>query len=175
MLSSIIQSGKSQGMQSMDSETQGRFLSLAFKLIPTRHRLSLVDDNLHNIFRTHRDNGYELTIVAAIRTFNIPYGTVETNDAGLLTSLREKPEISYFVNSGMYVMEPGLLDEIPSGRPTHMTDVISSVMDRGGRVGVFPVSEGSWMDIGEWKEWQKTQARLDGRPGDMLFNSSQAS
>jgi ABC-type multidrug transport system fused ATPase/permease subunit len=46
----------SQGMQAMDADVQARFLSLAFKLIPTRHRLGLVDENLQARVLAARDD-----------------------------------------------------------------------------------------------------------------------
>ncbi|HAQ38647.1 MAG TPA: mannose-1-phosphate guanylyltransferase, partial [Saprospirales bacterium] len=46
-----------------------------------------------------------------------------------------------------------LIDEIPDDQFFHITHLIDQVMDRGGRVGVFPVSEKSWKDVGGWKEY----------------------
>jgi dTDP-glucose pyrophosphorylase len=130
----------------------------------------LIENDLYEIYRFHQENRNELTVVAALRTFDIPYGTVESNSEGLLTAIREKPQLNYFVNSGMYVLEPSVVGEIPKGKFTHITEVMQSIMDRGGRVGVFPVTENSWMDIGEWKEYQKTQSRFE-KPEDASRNA----
>lgn len=121
----------------------------------------LIENDLYEIYRFHQENQNELTVVAALRTFDIPYGTVESNDEGLLTAIREKPQLNYFVNSGMYVLEPSVAERIPKDKFTHITDVMQIIMDEGGRVGVFPVTENSWMDIGEWHEYQKTQSRFE--------------
>ena len=120
----------------------------------------IVENDLHEILQYHRDNKNELTVVTAIRSVNIPYGTVESNAEGLLTRFKEKPEFNVFVNTGMYVLEPNILNEIPTDTAMHKTDVIDRLMERAGRVGVFPVSEKSWMDIGEWPEYQRTAALL---------------
>ena len=45
----------------------------------------------------------------------------------------------------------------PSNEFYHITDLINQIKDRNGKVGVFPVSEKSWMDIGVWEEYDKTQ------------------
>jgi len=37
----------------------------------------------------------------------------------------------------------------------HMTQLIENVNTRNGRIGVFPVSEKSWKDIGSWEEYMK--------------------
>ena len=120
----------------------------------------IVENDLHEILQYHRDNKNEITVVTAIRSVNIPYGTVESNAEGLLTLFKEKPEFNVFVNTGMYVLEPDVLNEIPTETSMHMTDIIDQIMERSGRVGVFPVSEKSWMDIGEWPEYQRTAALL---------------
>jgi len=75
---------------------------------------------------------------------------------GQLISLQEKPQLSYLINSGMYILEPHLIDEIPQNEFFHITDLIEKIKARKGRVGVFPVSEKSWIDIGEWDKYLKT-------------------
>jgi NDP-sugar pyrophosphorylase family protein len=80
---------------------------------------------------------------------------LETGDDGLLKGLSEKPEWVFKVNSGVYILEPHLLKEIPDHSFYNMTDLIDAILKRSGRVGVFPVSEGSWSDIGNWEDYQK--------------------
>lgn len=55
----------------------------------------------------------------------------------------------------MYIIEPHLLNEIPENEFFHITELIEKIINRNGKVGVFPVSEGSWKDIGEWNEYLK--------------------
>jgi NDP-sugar pyrophosphorylase family protein len=59
------------------------------------------------------------------------------------------------VNSGVYILNPDLIDEIPKGEMFHITHLMEKVKARGGRVGCFPVSEDSWHDMGEWPEYLK--------------------
>jgi hypothetical protein len=49
----------------------------------------------------------------------------------------------------MYILEPHLVNEIPEGEFYHITQLIEMIRKRKGKVGVFPVSEKSWKDIGE--------------------------
>ena len=115
----------------------------------------IIDQDYSEILEYHRDNKNEITIVAALKHYPIPYGTIETEENGQLTSLHEKPELTFKINSGMYILEPHLLEEIPTDSFFHITHLIEKVKNRGGRVGVFPVSEKSWRDIGEWDEYLK--------------------
>lgn len=117
----------------------------------------LIDQDYREIHRYHRENGNEMTLVAALKQYAIPYGTLETTEGGVLKAIHEKPELNFWVNSGMYILEPHILEEVPEKEYFDITDLIEKVQDRGGQVGVFPVSEKSWMDIGEWSEYNKTQ------------------
>jgi len=113
----------------------------------------LIDQDYSEVLNYHRENKNEITIIAALKHFPISYGTIEAGDNGKLLQLIEKPELNFKINSGMYIIEPHLLDEIPENQFFHITQLIKNVNTRGGRVGVFPVSEKSWKDIGEWNEY----------------------
>jgi dTDP-glucose pyrophosphorylase len=109
----------------------------------------LINHDYSEILDFHYKNKNEITIVAALKNYAIPYGTIETGSNGQLVELTEKPELTFKINSGMYILEPHLLEEIPENEFFHITQLIELVRKRKGRVGVFPVSEKSWKDIGE--------------------------
>lgn len=120
----------------------------------------IIEQDYEEIYKYHKREKNDLTVVAALKHYPIPYGILETKEKGLLTSISEKPELTFQVNSGMYILEPQLLDEVPQNEFFHITHLMEKVMARGGRVGVFPVSEGSWMDIGVWSEYNRTRQIL---------------
>lgn len=115
----------------------------------------LIDEDYSEILKYHQKNKNEITIVSTLKQYSIPYGTIETSKGGILTKLEEKPDLSFQINSGMYILEPHLLDEIPENEFLHITTLIENVQKKCGKVGVFPVSEGSWMDIGNWEDYRK--------------------
>jgi dTDP-glucose pyrophosphorylase len=115
----------------------------------------IIEEDYSEILKYHQTNKNEITIVAALKHFSIPYGTIDTAENGQLVSLTEKPELTFKINSGMYILEPHLLAEIPESDFFHITQLIEKVMKRNGKVGVFPVSEKSWKDIGNWDEYLK--------------------
>ena len=115
----------------------------------------LIEQDYSEILEYHRENKNEITIIAALKHFPIAYGIVETGDNGSLKGLVEKPELTFKINSGMYILEPSLIDEIPEDEFYHITHLIEKVRLRGGNIGVFPVSEKSWKDIGNWEEYNK--------------------
>jgi dTDP-glucose pyrophosphorylase len=115
----------------------------------------LVEQDYSEILDFHYENKNEITLVAALKRYLIPYGTVETGENGQLLDIKERPEILLKINSGMYILESNLLSEIPRNHAYHMTDLIEKVKERKGNIGVFPVSEKSWKDIGAWDEYFK--------------------
>jgi NDP-sugar pyrophosphorylase family protein len=55
----------------------------------------------------------------------------------------------------MYLVEPSILDLIPDDKFFDMTDLIKEIREKGLKIGVYPVSEKSWVDVGRWEEYEK--------------------
>lgn len=116
---------------------------------------SINDQDYRDVYNYHVQNKNDLTIVTMVKSFRIPYGVIETGENGLMIELREKPELNYQVNTGAYILNPECITEIPEGEFFHITHLMEKIKARGGRVGCYPVSEGSWHDMGEWPEYLK--------------------
>ena len=116
---------------------------------------SINEQDYRDVWDYHVNNYNDMTIVTMVKSFKIPYGVIETGEDGLMTALKEKPEQTYQVNTGVYILNPKLIDEIPEGEFFHITQLMEKIKNRGGRVGCFPVSEHSWKDMGEWPEYLK--------------------
>jgi dTDP-glucose pyrophosphorylase len=115
----------------------------------------IVESDYAEILDFHKENNNKLTVVASLKHYKIPYGTIETGENGSLLQLVEKPELTFFINTGLYILEPEVLDYIPSNKFYNITDLILLLKEKSYKVGVFPVSEKSWKDMGEWPEYQK--------------------
>ena len=119
----------------------------------------IIDEDYSEILKYHQNNRNEITVVAAIKNLSIPYGTLETGAEGLLTGIKEKPSFTYKINTGMYILEPHLINEIPSDEFYHITFLIEKLISKNRRVGVYPINEGSWTDVGNWDEYLKQFSR----------------
>ncbi|MDX9694750.1 MAG: nucleotidyltransferase family protein [Bacteroidales bacterium] len=113
----------------------------------------IIDQDYNEIINYHYKNKNEITIVAAIKNYQLPYGSLSTVEDGLLDTIEEKPEYTFKINTGFYILEPHLLNEIPDDTFYHITNLIEKLRYENRRVGVFPVNTGSWIDIGNWKEY----------------------
>jgi dTDP-glucose pyrophosphorylase len=101
----------------------------------------------------HIQGGYDLTLVASMRHYTIPHGVCSVGYGGDLKGIQEKPEYDFLVNTGLYLLEPAVLTLIPDNQRFDMPDLINKIMEHGLRVGVFPVSEKSWADVGQWRDY----------------------
>lgn len=115
----------------------------------------VIDQDYRDVYEYHKNNGNDITIVTAVKSHSIPYGVIETGENGLMEGLSEKPETTYMINTGVYLLNPELIAEIPEGEFFHITHLMEKVRARGGKVGCFPVSNGAWRDMGEWPEYLK--------------------
>ena len=115
----------------------------------------LIDQDFRDVYDYHIKNNNDITIIAALKNYKIPYGVIEAAEDGLMTELKEKPNITYMINTGVYILNPYLIDEIPEGEFFHITDLMKKIKDKGGRIGCFPIAEDAWRDMGEWPEYLK--------------------
>lgn len=113
----------------------------------------LVDVDLTELVKYHKNNKNLVTLVSVLKNYSIPYGTIETKENGVLVGLKEKPDHIYQINSGLYVLEPKIFSFIQHGEFIHLPDLIQRISDGGGRIGVFPIPEGCWTDMGNWNEY----------------------
>jgi dTDP-glucose pyrophosphorylase/CBS domain-containing protein len=120
----------------------------------------IIHADYNSIMEFHKKGKYDLTLVASMRHYLIPYGVCDVDNGGELKGIKEKPEYDLLVNTGLYVLEPEVLKLIPKNICFDMTDLINKIQGNGMKVGVFPVSEKSWADIGQWTEYNKTITEL---------------
>lgn len=120
----------------------------------------LVEDDYSEILRFHQEKKNLVTMICAVKQTTIPYGTVDVSDNGQALCLNEKPELSFITNTGFYVLEPDFLERIPANTYIHITDVIQNCINQGERVGVYPIPEEHWLDMGQLDELERMRKRL---------------
>ncbi len=123
---------------------------------------NLLTANYERILEFHKENGNMITMVCAYKNLSIPYGVVEIGVNGNIENMKEKPVLSFLTNTGIYVVEPEVLEDIEDRVPVGFPDVIEKERKKGRRVAVFPVGESDWMDMGQMSELEKMRIRLYG-------------
>ena len=125
----------------------------------------LVDVDLPSLLRSHCDAGNAVTIVCSLKNYTIPYGTIDIGVGGEVETMREKPTISSLINTGVYVVEPEILEFIGVEESIGFPDVVMRCKEAGLSVGVFPIGERAWLDMGEPAELQRMTDALTGEEG----------
>lgn len=111
-----------------------------------------------DLLEHHYANKNAITIIGTVKNFTIPYGVLQT-DGQDLVALDEKPSFHYLVNTGVYVLDPKVLDLIQKNEFIHMTELFVRVKEKNVRVGVYP-HHGSWFDVGQWEDYKNTLQKI---------------
>jgi len=103
----------------------------------------------------HRKHKADMTIAARQYEIGIPYGVIES-DGAYVQHLNEKPQLSFLVNAGIYVLESQAIDFIPKDVLFDMTDLIHNLLQNERVVVNFPIVE-YWLDIGHHADYLQAQ------------------
>lgn len=120
----------------------------------------LIRENLADIYRMHKERGNLITMVCSAKNFTIPYGIVEINDNGEIQSMKEKPSLSFLTNTGYYIVEPRVIEELEDNVAIGFPDIIEKYRLQGEKVGIYPIGENSWLDMGQMDELHKMEYKL---------------
>jgi len=120
----------------------------------------ILELNYLDLIRYHREKRNMLTIVGSVKEFTIPYGVLKTEGQKLL-NIDEKPNLHFLVNTGLYVLEPAVLDLIGDDEKIDMTELFRRIELDKGKIGVYP-HHGKWFDIGQWEEYRETLRFFEG-------------
>ena len=108
-----------------------------------------------SLYEFHQEGGYDISLVASAKEYVIPYGTCKLDSAGHLSHIDEKPSYDFLVNTGLYVLNPNVLKLIPKNTFFHITHLIEKAKNQDMKVGVFPIDDDAWIDVGQWAEYRQ--------------------
>ncbi|WP_323720982.1 nucleotidyltransferase family protein [Acetomicrobium sp.] len=103
----------------------------------------------------HQEHKADLTVAVSKYDLKVPYGVVES-DGVFIREILEKPSFSFFVNAGIYLLEPSVYDYIPKNEHFDMTNLIECLIKARRAVVSFPIVE-YWLDIGQHVDYYKAQ------------------
>src|SRR5262249_30665953 len=103
----------------------------------------------------HRENRAAMTVGVRRYDVKVPYGVVDCEGVSI-TGLREKPDLAFFVNAGIYLIEPEVHDCISANEHLNMTDLVLLLIKAGKTVVSYPICE-YWLDIGQHEDYRRAQ------------------
>ncbi len=120
----------------------------------------IIDDDLTKAYKQHVESGNLITMVCSLKNFTIPYGVVNVGENGVIESMQEKPHMSFFTNTGCYFVEPEVIEDLVYNEPIDFPTIIEKYIGREKKVGIYPIGEDAWLDMGQFDELEKMKKRL---------------
>lgn len=143
----------------------GGGLSLLKGIINTTFILTncdiLIDEDYAKIYEFHKKEKNLITMVCSLKMVRIPYGVIEIGENGEIDNMKEKPEFKFFTNTGMYIVEPEIISALKENEKIHFTTIIQNYKNQGRKVGVYPISDDNWLDMGQLEELEEMRRRLE--------------
>jgi NDP-sugar pyrophosphorylase family protein len=134
----------------------------ALSLLPTPSKPVLVingdiltEVNFRTMFEFHQEQKADLTVAVRRYEIQVPFGVIECSGTNV-KQIHEKPEVSFLVNAGFYLLSPSVFQFIPKNEYYNMTELIQKLLEENFSVVSFPVHE-YWIDIGQHADYIKAQ------------------
>lgn len=122
----------------------------------------LIEEDYEKMYNYHKKEKNLITMVCSLKNIKIPYGVIEISETGEIEKMKEKPVLSFFTNTGMYIVEPRVIEEVEENKVMGFPDIIEKYKEAGEKIGVYPISENSWLDMGQIGEMEEMRKRLCG-------------
>lgn len=113
--------------------------------------------NFQDLLDYHDQQGSQATMCVREYDLQVPFGVVGI-EGNIIESIDEKPVHRFFINAGIYVLDPDLIGLIPGDENYDMTELFEATIAMGKDVIAFPVHE-YWLDVGRMDDLDR--ARLD--------------
>jgi len=120
----------------------------------------IVKANFEEVLNLHKEQNASLTILSSVQYYKIPFGIIRFKEGGKVTDIIEKPEYTFTINTGVYVLAKESLQFIPKKSRFDMTDLIKVLIKNNRKVVTYPVNENDYIDVGQWKEYKKSMEKL---------------
>jgi dTDP-glucose pyrophosphorylase len=116
----------------------------------------LVDIDFKDMLSYHLQNNNIATMGVVKYSVNIPYGVIEVDQEKNIIALNEKPNKSYYINAGVYLLNPELIDMIPKDKFYDMPTLFTELKQQNKKIGVYDRLS-NWLDIGHIDDYKKAQ------------------
>jgi dTDP-glucose pyrophosphorylase len=103
--------------------------------------------NFNHLLDFHADEKASATLCIREYDFQVPYGVVRVNSRHGIHGIDEKPVQRFFINAGIYVIEPSALSLVPKARAMDMPQLFHKLISKKKEIAAFPIRE-YWLDIG---------------------------
>tara|TARA_B100001175_G_scaffold306129_1_gene303890 strand:+ start:1087 stop:2133 length:1047 start_codon:yes stop_codon:yes gene_type:complete len=113
----------------------------------------LTNVNFEKIHECYLLNNAQALMCVREYESQVPYGVINIENTKIV-SVEEKPTQKFFVNAGIYMLNPEVLKYIPKNEFYNMTTLFEKLIDKDKNIISFPI-DGYWLDIGRFEEYKK--------------------
>ncbi|BCV48792.1 nucleotidyltransferase family protein [Shewanella algae] len=106
----------------------------------------------------HVSHDADATMCVREYDYQIPYGVIN-GEGNKITSMVEKPIQRFFVNAGIYVVSPRVIQSVPENYRIDMPTLLEQHMQERDKILMFPIHE-YWLDIGRMDDFNRAQADI---------------
>lgn len=111
--------------------------------------------NYSQLLHHHETKKFDATVCVREDEYRVPFGVIEAEDH-LVTSMVEKPTYRYNINTGIYVLNPEIIDGLKPGQRIDLPNLLEQHRQSKKLIGIYTSYE-YWLDIGQMKDYQKAQ------------------
>lgn len=121
----------------------------------------IIDADYSVIYNMHKQKNNFITMVLSEYTANVPYGVVQIDEQNNYKAVTEKPDFEYLINTGVYIVNSQVIDELPENTAIGFPSIIEKYKKQGKKIGCYIVRESAYMDMGQLEEMEKMKEKLN--------------
>lgn len=121
----------------------------------------ILNVNYYKVYKFHLENNSLLTSITSIKHVKIPYGVVEIEKKGKIHNIIEKPEYTFQINTGVYILNNAVFDYIKEEKYLDMPSLFSELLKNKEKIFAFPINECNYIDFGQWEEFKKNSKKFE--------------
>lgn len=115
----------------------------------------LTNLDINALLEYHNKEGAFVTMCSREYDYQIPYGVID-KDGNKIVKMSEKPTYKFYVNAGVYVVEPRLIRNIRENFKIDMPSLLELYIEKNEKIIMYPLTE-YWLDIGQMNEYKQAQ------------------
>ncbi|MDD2224788.1 MAG: sugar phosphate nucleotidyltransferase [Candidatus Shapirobacteria bacterium] len=115
--------------------------------------------NLSDFYQHSIKNDSFLTIGTKIISTPFRFGNVKTDSNGFVIDIEEKPELSFEILAGIYLMKPQIFENIPNNEYFGIDNLIKNLLTKKEKISKYQIKE-YWLDIGQIEDYSKAKEEV---------------
>lgn len=114
--------------------------------------------SFQHLLEFHTQHKVQATMCVREYHSQVPFGVTQLDGYEILT-IKEKPKQSFFINAGIYVLEPNVLDLVPKNKHFDMITLFEKLIAQKNKTLAFPIRE-FWLDVGQLKDLKRAKSEF---------------